>query len=104
MTKKEKELTEEQINSFVEGAQALAGWHELNVIKAVATGTKEKWDTMLKDIGNGKEKNNNFNKGYMKALLDIYYSLQVMINNKDLENKLAEQEEENTQTEGETNE
>lgn len=99
MTDKKVDITEEQVDELIEKAEALAGWHEVNVIQAIAEGTKDKWELMLKDMGNGKVKNNNYNKGYMKALLDLYYSLKIM-----LENITEENTKEETQTEGETNE
>lgn len=95
-------VEEEQVDELLEKAEALAAWHERAAIESLANGIQAKFHEMLEGQGKGKIKNNSFNRGYMKALTDIYYTLKTLLNHIDGVNDedLIEQE----QTKGETNE
>jgi hypothetical protein len=75
-----KETTDDaKIDEFVEATTALAKMHEQATIAAIAAGVKEKFQARLKEIQAKNKKNNNYNRGYLAALTDIYYSLKIYL-------------------------
>lgn len=88
-------VEEEQIDELLEKAEALAGWHERAAIESIAIGIQQKFHEMLEGQGKGTVKNSTFNRGYMKALTDIYYTLKTLLNYIDgeVEEKTKEGEE-----------
>jgi hypothetical protein len=79
---KEQEVVEmdnESADVFVEATTALAKMHEEAAVAAIAAGIKERFQQRLAQIQDKTRKNNNYNKGYMAALTDVYYSLNVYL-------------------------
>lgn len=80
---KEVSVEEEKVDELIEKAEALAAWHERAAVESLAIGVQQKFHEMLEGQGKGQIKNNQFNKGYMKALTDIYYTLKTLLNHID---------------------
>jgi hypothetical protein len=76
-------VEEEKVDELIEKAEALAAWHERAAVESLAIGVQQKFHEMLEGQGKGQIKNNQFNKGYMKALTDIYYTLKTLLNHID---------------------
>lgn len=76
---KEVNVEEEQVDELLEKAEALAAWHERAAIESLAIGVQKKFHEMLEGQGKGQVKNNLYNRGYMKALTDIYYTLSTLL-------------------------
>lgn len=103
-TVSEEELTPEQEADVVKALEQLKSWQQNVFITAMAGGIKDKYDEMLIGQGLGKVKNNNFNKGYMSALRDIYQSMCLLLDEEGLkivQGQLAEETEAATKAKSE---
>lgn len=89
-------VEEEQIDELLEKAEVLAAIHERRAVESVALGIQAQYHEMLEGQGKGTVKNSTFNRGYMKALNDIFYTLKVLLNH--IDGKTEEE------SEGETDE
>lgn len=81
LLKKTAELTAEQMLSVddsqlkPEQIAMKAEWRDAVLVMVIAEGVKKNFHDLLSDQGKGKAKNNNFTKGYMQALNDLYTKL-----------------------------
>jgi hypothetical protein len=75
-----KETTDDaKVDEFVEATTALAKMHEQAAVAAIANGIKFKYQERLAQIQAKNKKNNNYNRGYLAALTDVYYSLKIYL-------------------------
>jgi hypothetical protein len=80
---KEKEqsvdVAEEEIDELTQKAEALAIWHERAALSAIVEGLKVKIDEIKAAQKQKTVKSNNYNAGYLKALADVVYTINVLL-------------------------